>query len=274
VWRELPVLLVVAGLIALLVRSFVFQAFRIPSGSMENTLQIGDRVLVNKVVYDFRGIQRGDIVVFNGQGSWDPSGPAASTDPAVRFFHDVLRAIGIETDGTDYIKRVIGVPGDHVVCCGADGRITVNGVPISESSYLYPGNSPSDKQFNVTVPPGRLWVMGDHRGDSEDSRYHSTSPGGGAIPENEVVGRSFVVIWPPSRVESLPIPGTFKQAALSAAARAEGGAASAVPLATGVAATLPVAWLRLGRRRGGRPRRRWLPWHGGRKGYRARYREW
>lgn len=247
-WRELPVLFVVAGLLAVLTRSLVFQAFRIPSGSMENTLEIGDRVLVNKVVFHFRGIQRGDIVVFNGAGSWDPSGPPPSSDPLLRGYHDVLRGTGIESDGTDYIKRVIGIPGDHIVCCKADGRITVNGVPLSESSYLYPGNSPSDQRFNVTVPPGRVWVMGDHRGDSEDSRYHPSAPGDGSVAESKVVGRAFVILWPPSRMRPLSIPQTFQQSALTAH-DAAGHAAPAVPLVTGAAGALPLAWLRLGRRR-------------------------
>jgi signal peptidase I len=248
-------LFVVAGLLAMLTRSFAFQAFRIPSGSMENTLEIGDRVLVNKVIYDFRGIHRGDIVVFSGAGSWDPSGPAPSTDPVARAYHDMLRTVGIESDGTDYIKRVIGVPGDHIVCCTSRGQIIVNGVPLSESSYVYPGNSPSDVQFNVTVPAGRVWVMGDHRGDSEDSRYHPNAPGGGSIPENEVVGRAFLIIWPPSQFRSLPVPQTFEQPALNAAHKAADGAASAVPLLPGAAGALPVAWLRLGRRRARRRRR-------------------
>ena len=279
-WRELPVLFVVAGLLALLTRSFMFQAFRIPSGSMENTLQIGDRVLVNKVVYDFRGIHRGDIVVFNGAGSWDPSGPAPSSDSLVRGYHGVLRAIGIESDGTDYIKRVIGTPGDRVACCNSGAQITVNGVPLSETSYVYPGNSPSEQRFNVTVPPGHVWVMGDHRGDSEDSRYHPSSPGSGSIPENAVVGRAFLIIWPPSQLRSLPIPQTFQQSALSAAQAAADGAASAVPLAAGAAGTMPLAWLRLGRRRARRRRAGRAgaagsasPAGGG-KGYRASDREW
>jgi signal peptidase I len=251
---------VVAALLALLTRSFLVQAFRIPSGSMENTLQIGDRVLVNKVVYDFRGIDRGDIVVFNGAGSWDPSGPAPSSDPLVRVYHGVMRGIGIESDGTDYIKRVIGVPGDHVSCCNAAGQVTVNGVALSESSYVYPGNTPSDQHFSVTVPAGHVWVMGDHRGDSEDSRYHPTAPGGGSVPEKEVVGRAFLIMWPPPRLQTLPIPQTFKQPALSAAHAAADSAAPAVSLATGAAGVLPLAWLRLGGRPTLRRPARRRPW--------------
>jgi signal peptidase I len=240
-WRELPLLFAVALILALLIKAFAIQAFRIPSGSMEDTLQIGDRVLVNKVVYDLRGIDRGDIVVFNGQGSWDPSPPPdAGENPLSRAYHGVLRAVGLETDGTDYIKRVIGLPGDRVACCDAEGRITVNGTALRESSYLYPGSDPSMQKFSLTVPHGRLWVMGDHRADSADSRYHLQDPGDGTIPVNEVVGRAFVVIWPPSQLRELPIPGTFKQAALEGG----GAAAPAVPLLSGLALAAPVVCLR------------------------------
>jgi signal peptidase I len=248
-WRELPLLVAVALILALLIKAFAVQAFRIPSGSMEDTLLIGDRVLVNKVVYDFRGIDRGDIVVFSGQGSWDQSVASAPSESVIpRVYHDVLRWVGLETDGTDYVKRVIGLPGDHVACCNADGQITVNGVPLHESAYLYPGSNPSLQEFKIVVPQGRLWVMGDHRADSADSRYHMDGPGDGTIPIKEVVGRAFVVIWPPSQLRTLPIPGTFKQAALKAA----GTTAPALPLAGGFAAAIPAMWLV--RRFRGRPR--------------------
>jgi len=250
-WREFPLLVAVALILALLIKAFVVQAFRIPSGSMEDTLLVGDRVLVNKIVYDFRGINRGDIVVFNGTGSWDPAVSSSSASIVPRVYHDVLRWTGLETDGTDYIKRVIGLPGDHVMCCDAEGRITVNGTALNESTYLYPGSNPSVQRFNVVVPAGRVWVMGDHRADSADSRYHAQSPGDGTIPVNAVVGRAFVVIWPPSQLQMLPIPGTFKQAALDAA----NTTTSAAPLAGGFIAAVPALWfLRRvrGRRRTGR----------------------
>jgi signal peptidase I len=239
-WRELPVLVVAALILALLIKVFVVQAFRIPSGSMEDTLLVGDRVLVNKIVYDFRGIDRGDIVVFNGQGSWDPTATPPPDSLIPRFYHDVLRFVGLESNGTDYIKRVIGLPGDRVRCCDADGRITVDGVALNESGYLYPGSDPSLQRFNIVVPPDRVWVMGDHRADSADSRYHMQAAGSGTIPTDEIVGRAFVVIWPPSQLETLPIPGTFKQAALDAA----GAATTAAPLAAGFIAAAPVLWLR------------------------------
>jgi len=212
--RELLTIVLAAAVLTLLVKAFVVQVYRIPTGSMENTLQVGDRVLVNKVVYHFRGIARGDIVVFSGQDSWGPDAPPPSSDPVVRVFDDVLSGLGLHDDQTYYIKRVIGLPGDHVACCDAQGRVTVNGVPLNEGSYLYPGNPPSlPVKFSEVVPAGHLWVMGDHRSDSDDSRFHPGDPGGGAIPENQVVGRAFLIIWPPSQIRDLPIPSTFQQTA-------------------------------------------------------------
>jgi signal peptidase I len=215
-WRDLAVIVVAALVLTILLKTFVVQVFSIPSGSMENTLLPGDRILVSKVVYDFRSIDRGDIVVFSGAGSWDPP-----TQPPSNWFAraagDVGSLFGIAGPGTDYVKRVIGLPGDHVVCCNTKGQVTVNGVPLSESSYIYPGAAPSALTFNITVPAGRLWVMGDNRGDSADSRYHANDPGGGTIPESAVVGRAFLVVWPFSRISDLPIPNTFKQAGLTGA---------------------------------------------------------
>ncbi|HEX2745165.1 MAG TPA: signal peptidase I [Streptosporangiaceae bacterium] len=245
-WRELLTIVVVAAVLTLLVKAFIVQVYRIPSASMENTLQIGDRVLVNKVIYHFRGIDRGDIVVFSGQDSWGPDAPPPSGDPVVRVFDDVLSDIGLHSSDTYYIKRVIGLPGDHVACC-TDGKVTVNGVPLTESSYIYPGNAPSAFAFKATVPAGYVWVMGDHRGDSDDSRYHTGEPGGGAIPVNEVVGRAFLIIWPPSQISDLPIPATFQQAALHAGAagaavlQVGGAAVTAGSAALSVVAAVPVA---------------------------------
>ncbi|HEY6786391.1 MAG TPA: signal peptidase I [Trebonia sp.] len=259
-WRELPVLVVIALALALIVKTFVVQAFFIPSGSMQNTLAIGDRVLVNKVIYHVRGIDRGDIVVFNGEGSWDFGGPATPSNPVVRFVDAVEGVVGI-THGSDvYIKRVIGLPGDHVACCTLHGQVTVNGVPLYESSYLYPGNPPSQQKFSITVPPGRLWVMGDHRDVSYDSRGHMGDPGGGTIPESAVLGRAFVIVWPPSQWTFLNIPITFEQPALTSASAAGGSPAALaaalngntasvaqswtpLPLAAGVTGAVPLTWL-------------------------------
>jgi signal peptidase I len=243
---------------------------------MENTLDIGDRVLVNQLVYDFRSIHRGDIVVFNGDGSWN-AGSAPSSNFFAKFLSSAGEMFGLSHGDTDYIKRVIGVPGDHVSCCDAEGRVSVNGVALNEGGYLYPGNAPSETRFSITVPAGQLWVMGDHRAISYDSRDHTGDPGGGTIPESAVLGRAFVVIWPPARWRVLPIPATFEQPKLSALSASglsasalatsrsvEFGAVrvkssgSALPLSLGFAAAIPVGWLqwrlrgRLARRRGRR----------------------
>jgi signal peptidase I len=278
-WREFPVLVVVALLLAVVIKTYAIQAFFIPSGSMENTLKINDRVLVNKLVYDVRGIHRGDIVVFNGDGSWDPGTVPVDTNFVVKFANGFASMFGFGHPGDILIKRVIGLPGDRVACCDAQHRVMVNGVALTEQSYLYPGNSPSDSSFRITVPSGRLWVMGDHRLISDDSRDHLGSPGGGTVPESAVVGRAFVIIWPLDRWRFLPIPATFQQPKLNAAAAAGPGTAAgsaearetagllsahlepsspALPLTLGFAAAVPVTWLqrlvrlRIARRRASR----------------------
>src|SRR5580704_331118 len=239
-WRELLVIVVVAAALTLVVKAFVAQVYKIPTGSMENTLQVGDRVLVNKLVYHFRGVARGDIVVFSGQDSWGPNAPPPSNNGFIRLWDEVLSDVGLQSSQTYYIKRVIGLPGDKVACC-TDGKVTVNGVPLTETSYVYPGAAPSFAFKAVTVPVGHLWVMGDNRGDSEDSRWHTYDPGGGAIPENEVVGRAFMIIWPPSAVNDLPIPSTFGQAELHAGAAGAAVFGAADVGGTAVAAVAAVA---------------------------------
>jgi signal peptidase I len=213
--RELGIVVIAALVLTILIKAFLVQVFSIPSASMQNTLQPGDRILVNRLVYHLRGIARGDIVVFSGDGSWGPPPPPAPGNPAQRVWDDFTNLVGISAPGTDYVKRVIGLPGDRVKCCDAQGRVAVNGVPLTEGSYLYPGDQPSQLRFNVVVPPGRLWVLGDHRSDSADSRYHSADGFDGTIPESEVVGRAFLIIWPASRFNDLPIPNTFQQAELN-----------------------------------------------------------
>jgi signal peptidase I len=241
-WRDLFVIVVAALALTILLKAFVVQVFSIPTGSMENTLLPGDRILVSKIVYHFRPIHRGDIVVFSGAGSWDPPEQPPSS-LLTRIWGDAVNLVGIAGPETDYVKRVIGVPGDHVVCC-TNGQITVNGVPLSESSYIFPGDQPSAMTFNITVPAGRLWVMGDNRGDSDDSRYRQDQPGKGTIPESAVVGRAFLIIWPLSRVNDLPIPNTFEQPALSAAAALAAAPPAAVGGGTAVAAGAVLAWRR------------------------------
>jgi len=167
----------------LLLSNFVMQPFEIPSSSMERGLRIGDRVLVNKLAYRFGSKpQRGDVVVFDGTG----------------YFGDA-----------DYIKRVVGAGGDHVVCCDKEGRLEVNGRSVDESSFLYPGDSPSDVSFDVVVPGGTLFVLGDHRSDSSDSRDHLGSPGGGMIPVGDVIGRADWVAWPSDHWTRIERPGAY-----------------------------------------------------------------
>ena len=218
-WRELPILVIIALALAFVLKTFLIQAFYIPSGSMENTLQVGDRVMVNKLAYTFGDIQRGDVVVFSGVDSWDPEIQVAdSGNPITDALRSVAGAFGFATPNEkDYIKRVIGLPGDHVECCDKQGRITVNGVPLNEEEYLYNGNKPSEDTFNVWVPDDRIWVMGDHRAASADSRAHIGDPGGGAIPIDSVVGRAFVVIWPFSDMGLLTRPDGIDNDAIDAA---------------------------------------------------------
>jgi signal peptidase I len=250
---EMVVLVAVALVIALVVKTFVAQPFVIPTGSMENTLLVNDKVLVNKLVGQVSQIHRGDIVVFDGAGNWDAP-VATNNDPVARIYRNVLSLFGDDGGQTDYIKRVIGLPGDHVVCCNAQGQVTVNGVALHESAYLYPGSAPSTIKFSIVVPPGRLWVMGDNRGDSSDSRLHDCGIVGaacvpwdrnGTIPESSVIGRAFMVIWPASRIKMLWVPSTFGQAGLSAAATSDSQlraipAAPALPLAAGAILALPL----------------------------------
>jgi signal peptidase I len=252
--RELPVLIAVALVLALLIKAFLVQAFFIPSESMENTLKKGDRVLVNKLVYHTRSIHRGEIVVFNGKDTSFESTPeftaTRSNNPIARFFRGVGSAIGIAPPGEkDFIKRVIGVAGDHVACC-TNGKVTVNGVPLSES-YLKPGVNPSDQSFDVTVPKSRLWVMGDNRANSSDSRAHIDAADHGFIPTHKVIGRAFIRVWPFSHFGVLRVPKTFSQKSLHTL----GGPLGVDPaVALGVLGAFPVAGLRR-RRRARRSRR-------------------
>lgn len=188
--RELLVLVVIAIVLALVFKTFVVQAFWIPSGSMEPTLMINDRVLVEKLSYRFGTIHEGDIVVFvhNEGGS-----PAPAGNLITRLFSDLGQAVGIaQPSSKDFIKRVIGLPGDHLFCRG--GHVYRNGAELSEP-YLPPGTYTACSP--VTVPAGMIFVMGDNREDSEDSRVF------GPVPESAVVGHAFMRIWPPSRIAIL-----------------------------------------------------------------------
>ncbi|MGH8893047.1 MAG: signal peptidase I [Actinomycetes bacterium] len=193
--------LVVLG-VAMLVRTFLVTPFSIPSGSMEQTLQVGDRILVDRASYRFRDVRHGDVVVFDGSETFGPvDGGPPPRGPLRSLVRSVAAAVGMAgATETDYVKRVIGVGGDRVVCCDDAGRLTVNGRRVDERAYLHPGDDPSELQFDVEVPAGRLWVMGDHRSASRDSRAHLGRPGGGTVPVDDVVGRVVAVMWPLPRL--------------------------------------------------------------------------
>ncbi|MFD9301162.1 signal peptidase I [Streptomyces sp. NPDC060048] len=211
---ELPLLVVVALCIALVLKTFLVQAFFIPSGSMEQTIRIGDRVLVDKLTPWFGSeVERGEVVVFKDPGDW-LGGEAARPAPdpvGVKQIKQTLTFIGLlpSADEQDLIKRVIGVGGDTVKCCDARGRVSVNGSPLDEP-YLNPGNVPSEIRFEVHVPDGRLFVMGDHRANSADSRYHLDEAFQGTIDENDVVGQAVVIAWPFGHWHRLEQPATFR----------------------------------------------------------------
>lgn len=208
-WWDLPLTLLVALGVVLLITTFVVKPFSIPSGSMEDTLQVGDRVLVNRVVYRTRPIERGDVVVFDGQGTFTWVDGGNPGNPVVQAASWLGDSFGFNRgESTAFVKRVIGVGGDRVACCDVRGRITVNGRPLAEAAYLYPGDAPSEVPFDVEVPEGMLWLMGDHRSASADSRAHLGDPGGGMVPESKVVGRVSNVLWPVNRVGVVDIPQT------------------------------------------------------------------
>jgi signal peptidase I len=266
-FRELPFLVLIAFVLALLIKAFLIQAFYIPSGSMQHTLELRDRVLVNKLVYRFRDIHRGEIVVFNGLDNFTPETQIPPPSNGLqRVLRSISGAIGVGAPNEkDFIKRVIGIPGDRVACC-TDGHVTVQPpggrpVPLDEP-YLFD----DDKQVfcdagtgedkcppgapGVLVPKGRLWVMGDHRGYSSDSRAHITDDNHGTVPESKVIGRAFVIVWPVGRSTVLHVPATFEKSALGKAA---GLGVSGTPLALGFIGALPVR--ALGRRARRRLRR-------------------
>lgn len=198
--RETVVVVVLSLLIATLVRIFLVQAFLIPSQSMEDTLLVGDRVLVSKPSTRFGEVERGDVVVFEDPGGWLGPGLVVEQAPGpLGRVRDGLEFVGVLPDDAEghLIKRVVGVGGDEVACCDARGLLTVNGDPVDERSYLYPGDDPSGSEFTEQVPEGHLWVMGDHRSNSGDSRVH------GPVPLDRVTGRAFAVVWPVTRWQGL-----------------------------------------------------------------------
>ncbi|MDQ0907341.1 signal peptidase I [Streptomyces canus] len=282
--KEIPLLVGVAVLIALVLKTFLVQAFVIPSGSMEQTIRIGDRVLVDKFTPWFGSEpQRGDVVVFKDPGGWlqDEQTTTKKDDPVVvKQVKEGLTFIGLlpSDNEKDLIKRVVGVGGDRVKCCDTQGRVTVNGVPLSETEYLYPGNAPSTQQFDITVPQGRLWVMGDHRANSADSRSHQDTDYGGTVSLDSVVGRAMVIAWPFGHWTTLKEPKTYSSVADSASGTTSGSQASlrvapedpneAIQLPS--PAELPLVMGVVGLRRiWGRRRHRVRSWRGGCGGWRT-----
>ncbi|WP_370415096.1 signal peptidase I [Streptomyces fradiae] len=207
-WRRTGLIGVACMVFLLLFSHFVLQPFLVPSSSMEPTLQVGDRILVNKLAYRFGNEpRRGDVVVFDGTGSFVQEQPAGN--PVTGLLHDAAAALGLaEPDETDFVKRVVGTGGDRVVCCDKAGRLTVNGVPVTET-YVKLGDRPSDVPFDIVVPDGTLWVMGDHRSQSSDSRDHLGQPGGGVVPVEQVIGRADWIGWPVGRWSTVPDTDAF-----------------------------------------------------------------
>ena len=200
--RESAIVVVSALVLSLIIKTFLAQAFFIPSVSMEPTLMVGDRLVVNKLAPQVMDLERGDVVVFLDPGGW------LDTEPhELNAAEQVLTWIGLLPEHADehVIKRVIGTGGDHVTCCTDEGLIAVNGEPITEP-YVVPGAEPSERTFDVVVPENHLFVLGDNRPRSADSRFHAGSVGGGFVPVRNVVGRAFVITWPLDRIEWLSNP--------------------------------------------------------------------
>jgi len=205
--RETAIVVVCALVLSVVVKTFLVQAFFIPSESMEDTLVYQDRILVNKLAPGPFDVHRGDIVVFKDPGGWLLSEQEQPQTRTTRALHKALAAVGLypKDAGEHLVKRIIGLPGDHVVCGGADSSVTVNGEALDEP-YLAHGAVPCDEPFDTVVPADRLWVMGDNREHSADSHVHTTDPGGGSIPMGDVVGVAFVLVWPLSNATVLHNP--------------------------------------------------------------------
>ena len=197
--RELPILVILALVVSLLIKSFLVQFFYIPSGSMENTLQIRDRVAVNRVPFIGNDVSRGDVIVFRDPAGWLPEASSVSGNRVTNAIREGLVIVGvIPNPAKQYlVKRVIGVAGDNVVA--KDQVLTINGKPTNEP-YIFSGNTPSDTDFNITVPEGKVWVMGDHRGASGDSRVHQDDVNNGMVPVEKITGRVIATIWPLSQL--------------------------------------------------------------------------
>lgn len=207
--REFAIILVSALVLSWVVKSFLIQPFYIPSMSMEDTLVENDRVLVSKLTPGPFDLHRGDVVVFKDPGGWLGSDTKPELNAAQRIVNPALTFVGLlpQDSGEHLIKRVIGVGGDHVTCCSTDGLVVVNDEPITETMYIKPGSLPSQLEFDKVVPDGFLWVMGDNRQNSHDSRFTGGNPGGGFVPVDNVVGVAFIKVWPLDRMGLMRNPG-------------------------------------------------------------------
>ncbi len=202
--REIPIIIGSALIVSIIVKTFFLHFFFIPTGSMENTLQVGDRIAVNKFGALFSEIKRGEIVVFADPDNWLGQAPDDQSSGLMGQGKNLLITIGVVPDPAKQylIKRVIGVGGDTVICCDDQERLTVNGKSIAEP-YVYENDKASESNFNVTVPEGFIWVMGDHRGASSDSRFHTNDVNAGMVPLSKVVGRATFIVWPISNLDFL-----------------------------------------------------------------------
>ncbi|WP_269938852.1 signal peptidase I [Arthrobacter sp. HY1533] len=199
-WRFVFLLITVIFVFLALVRNVWVDVYYIPSGSMEPLLLTGDRVLVSRTEFASRPIERGDVVVFDGRGSFTPLNSGAG--PVADAVTGVGQWLGLVPNNNIYVKRVLGVAGDTVKCCSADGLLEINGVPVTEG-YVHPGDLPSELKFEVTVPEGKLWLMGDHRSVSLDSRSLLGAPGGGLISTSKVIGSPVATVWPLGRIHAI-----------------------------------------------------------------------
>jgi signal peptidase I len=213
--KETGIVLVAALVLSVLVRAFLVQAFYVPSASMEDTLLPSDRILASKITTRLSGVDRGEVVVFQDPGGWlpPPPPPPGGLRGALRSGLEFVGLLPSDT-GQDLVKRVVGIGGDRVKCCDKQGRIVLNGVALDEP-YIKPGDATDQVRFDVTVPDGGVFVMGDNRSDSRDSRYH-LDENDGAVPVDNVVGRVVLVVWPFDRFATVPIPDTFGDPALNA----------------------------------------------------------
>lgn len=259
--KEVVIVVVLAVVLSLVLKTWFVQSFWIPSGSMNNTLVRDDRVSVSKLTPGPFDLKRGDIVVFADPGGWLTDAVPPQQGPVAERINSALTWVGLlpNDEGNHLIKRIIGLPGDHVQCCNADGLLLVNGTPVTEP-YVYPGDTPSDLEFDITVPAGKVWVMGDHRSNSRDSRYNDApehNGTNGSVPIDMVVGRAFAVVWPLSKLTWLGEPeGTFagvpaptaepvrsssRPSAAGGAAHPSGGPEAVAPTSGSAAIRLPKA---------------------------------